>query len=352
MLHVTLIASMPSPSARLVVISTGTILRVVAILATIAVAWIIRDILLIVFTSMLLAGVVYPFAHFAEAKRIPKGIAVFIFYLLLFGTIVLILGLLVPRIVAQMGSFVNSYDQAGWLLGDRAMWEGLLDKVGVGLDLQGAIAGLQGQTARVVSGLFATVGDLFGGMVTFFAVLVLSFYMIIEESAVKDVFRNLVPEKYQEFASRLVWQMMDKLGGWLRGQLVLGLIIGLLYFFAFWAIGVPYALLLALLGGLLEFIPYIGPFIAAVPAVILGLSVSPTHAVLALVATIVIQRLENDVIVPKVMQKAVGLNPIASLIAFMIGAKLFGVVGAIFAIPLATAVSVALVELFRFERMT
>ncbi len=335
----------------MVVISTGTILRVVGILAAIAVAWIIRDILLIVFTAMLLAGVVYPFARFAQARRIPKGIAVFVFYLLLFGTVIVLFGLLVPRIIDQMRSFVGSYAQAGWLFGDRAMWETLLNKVvGVGGTWQTVFDSIKGQTSQVVGGLFSTVGDVFGGFVTFFAVLVLSFYMILEESAVKNLFHNLVPTEYQDLASRIVWQMIDKLGGWMRGQLVLGLIIGTLYFLAFWAIGIPYALLLALLGGLLEFIPYIGPFIAAVPAVILGLSVSPTHAVLALVATIVIQRIENDIVVPKVMQKAVGLNPIVSLVAFMVGAKLFGVVGAIFSIPVATAASVVLAEMIQFQK--
>lgn len=342
--------NMRSSQSRMVVISTGTILRVVGILATIALAWVIRDILLIVFTAMLLAGVVYPLARFAQARHVPKGIAVFIFYLLLFGTIILLFSLLVPRIVEQMQSFVGSYSQAGWLFGDRAMWANLFSKIGAGGTWQTALEGIKGQTSQVVGGLFSTVGDVFGGLVTFFAVLVLSFYMILEESAVKTLFHNLVPNEYQELASRVVWQMIDKLGGWMRGQLVLGLIIGILYFLAYWAIGLPYALLLALLGGLLEFIPYIGPFIAAVPAVILGLSVSPTHAVVALVATIVIQRIENDIVVPKVMQKAVGLNPIVSLIAFMIGAKLFGIVGAIFSIPVATAASVVLAETIRFQK--
>ncbi len=342
--------NMRSTQSRMVTISTGTIFRVVGVLTAVALAWIIRDILLIVFTAMLLAGVIYPFARFAEAWRIPKGVAVFVFYLLLFGTIVLLFGLLVPRIVEQMRSFVNSYGQAGGLLGDRAMWEMLLSKFGVGGTWQGALDGFKGQTSQVIGGLFNTVGDVFGGLVTFFAVIVLSFYMILEEGAVRNVFNNLIPTEYQHFASRLVGQMIEKLGGWMRGQLVLGIIIGALYFFAYWIIGVPYALLLALLGGLLEFIPYIGPFIAAVPAVILGLSVSPTHALIALAATILIQRIENDIVVPKVMQKAVGLNPIVSLIAFMIGAKLFGVVGAIFAIPVATAASVALIEIIRFQR--
>lgn len=334
----------------MVVISTGTILRVVGILAALGVAWLIRDILLVVFTAILVAGVVYPFARWAEARRIPKGIAVFVFYLILFGTIVVLFSLLVPRVIDQMRLFVGSYQQAGSFFGDRATWEALLTKVGMDGSWQGALEGIKGQTSQVVGGLFSTVGNVFGGLVTFFAVLVLSFYMILEESAVKNVFHNLVPAAYQDFISRLIWQIMDKLGGWMRGQLILGLIIGLIYFLAFWAIGIPYALLLALLGGLLEFIPYIGPFIAAVPAVMLGLSISPTHALLALVATLVIQRIENDVIVPKVMQKTVGLNPIVSLVAFMVGAKLFGVVGAIFAIPVATAASVALVEITRFQK--
>lgn len=341
---------MRSSQPSLIAISTGTILRTVGILAAIAVAWMIRDILLIVFTAMLVAGVVYPFARWAEARRIPKGIAVFAFYLLLFGTISLLFGLLVPRIIEQMRSLVGSYQQAGWLFGDYTVWENLFTKVGMDGSWQGALDGLKDQTGRVIGGLFSTVGDVFGGFVTFFAVLVLSFYMILEESAVKNVFHNLVPAAYQDLASRLVWQMVDKLGGWMRGQLILGSIIGGLYFLAFWAIGVPYALLLALLGGLLEFIPYIGPLIAAVPAVILGLSISPTHALLALIATLVIQRIENDVIVPKVMQKTVGLNPIVSLVAFMVGAKLFGVVGAIFAIPVAMAVSVVLSEVMRSQK--
>ncbi len=341
---------MSTSQSRLVIVSTGTILRVVGVLAALAVAWMIRDILLIVFTAMLLAGVLYPLAHWAQARRIPKGIAVFVFYLLLFGTVIVLLSLLVPRIIEQMSSFIASYKPAGDIFGAHASWEAALSRFGFGGSWQEAVGSLQAQTEQMVGGLFSTVGNVFDGLVTFSAVIVLSFYMILEESAVVNVFNNLIPNKYQEFASKLVWQVIDKLGRWMRGQLVLGIIIGVLYFLAFWAIGVPYALLLAILGGLLEFIPYIGPLIAAVPAVLLGLSVSPTHALLALIATIVIQRLENDIIVPKVMQRALGLNPIVSLIAFMVGAKLFGVVGAIFSIPVATAASVVLVEVMNFQK--
>ena len=136
----------------------------------------------------------------------------------------------------------------------------------------------------------------------------------------------------------------------MRGQLVLGLVIGVMYFVGFTLIGLPYAFLLAVFGGLLEFIPYVGPFLAAVPVLFLALTDSPWRAAIALIVIVLIQQTENNIIVPKIMQKAVGLNPIVSILAFMIGAKLFGIVGAIFAIPVATAISVVLTEGARFRQ--
>ncbi len=339
--------SSSSSQTRVVSISTGTILRTCAILIALGIAWLIRDILLTVFTAMLLAGVVYPLARWAQAHRIPKALVVFAFYLLLFGIMLAAFALLVPAILDEVRSFVSSYGEVSSSFSQAMDFlKRLIEPHG----LQQLSTAVQGQT-DLFGGVMGVLNTVFGGVVGFFAVLVLSFYMILEESAAKNLFRNLVPAEYQEFAARLVWQMVDKLGAWLRGQLVLGLIIGILYFIGFSLIHLPYALLLALVGGLLEFIPYIGPFISAVPAVILGLSVSLTHGLITLGVIIIIQQLENNVFVPKVMQRAVGLNPIVSLVAFMVGAKLFGTVGAIFSIPVATAASVALVEILRFRRM-
>jgi predicted PurR-regulated permease PerM len=142
----------------------------------------------------------------------------------------------------------------------------------------------------------------------------------------------------------------EKIGRWLVGQLALGFIIGVFYYVGLSLIGVKSALVLAVFGGFMEFIPYIGPILVGIPIIIIALSQSPLTAALALVIQIAIQQLENHVIVPKVMQKAVGLNPLVSIVALLVGAKLFGIVGMLLAIPVTTSISVVLTEIYRFRK--
>lgn len=344
---------MSSPSKPQVIsISLGTILKVVAILLGLALIWAIRDILLYVFVAFLLAGVMYPLAKYATAYRIPKGVAVMFFYLLTFGITGLVVGLLIPAVRTQALSFFQSHGDWVSSIGGMESLQSLRDPLQNAPSILSRLEGIQAQLQQTSEFLFSTLGNVFGGVAAIVVVLVLAFYIVVEDSAIKNLFDDLVPEEYREDASQFVLRLMDKLGAWMRGQLLLGLIIGVLYFVAFAVAGVPYPLLLALLGGLLEFIPYIGPFIAAVPAIILALSVSPTKALIAFILILIIQQLENNVIVPKIMQKTVGLNPIVSIVAFMIGAQLFGVVGAIFSIPVATAFSVALEEYRRLRKGT
>ncbi|MSR85137.1 AI-2E family transporter [Candidatus Uhrbacteria bacterium] len=338
---------------RLIAISTGTILKTIAIFIGLAMLWLIRDILIYIFSAILLAGVIYPFASWAAAHRIPKGLSVIIFYIFIFGMIGATVSLLIPALVDQSRNFVSlSGASSGWVSELLNSLKQFSEQHGLTQNLPSSVVGFETQLQSAFGGLFGLVTGIFGGIVGFFVVLILSFYLVVEDSAIRKLFHNFVPERYQEFAAQVSWQMMNKLGAWFRGQVFLGLIIGILYFIGFSIIGVPYALLLAVIGGLLEFIPYVGPFMAAVPALLLAFLAfpdSPVRVVATLVLMLIIQRLENDIIVPKVMQKAVGLNPIVSIIAFMVGAQLFGVVGAIFAIPVATAISVALTEVMRFR---
>jgi predicted PurR-regulated permease PerM len=246
------------------------------------------------------------------------------------------------------GTYSQSFD---WLVGLREGIQGISDKYPFVHNLQASLGSLQEYFGQSVQGVLGYLTTLFGGLAGLVVVLVLAFYLIVEESAVKNLFRNLIPNEYQEMASDIIWQVINRLGDWLRGQLVLGLVIGGLYFVAFAIIGVPYPILLALFGGLLEFIPYVGPFIAAVPALILAASVSPLILVITLIAIVVIQQLENHLIVPKITQRSVGLNPIISILAVMIGGQTFGVVGALFAIPVATAASVVIFEFLRRRQL-
>src|SRR3989339_705825 len=168
-----------------------------------------------------------------------------------------------------------------------------------------------------------------------FIVLVLSFYMVVDEERMRKYFRSLAPIEYQPYVAHLMKKMSRKMGEWLRGQIILGLIVGVAVYVGLTFLGVKYALVLALIAGLLEVIPYVGPIISLVPAGIIGFAQSPFVGLAVVILYLVIQQLENNVLVPKIMQKVTGLNPIISILALLVGLKAGGLAGAVLAIPLA-----------------
>jgi predicted PurR-regulated permease PerM len=133
-------------------------------------------------------------------------------------------------------------------------------------------------------------------------------------------------------------RVQDKLGLWLRAQLLLSGIIFLVTWIGLLILGVKYSLVLALIAGITEVIPFIGPIIGAIPAVLLAFLQSPIKALLVLILYLVIQQLEGNILVPKVMQKTVGLNPIVVIVVILLGAKIAGVLGALLSIPVAVAI--------------
>ncbi|MBU1629632.1 AI-2E family transporter, partial [Patescibacteria group bacterium] len=177
-----------------------------------------------------------------------------------------------------------------------------------------------------------------------------AFYMVVQDKEAVRMFYNLVPEKYQDLSARLLAQVETKIGRWLIGQLALSLIIGVAYYIGLLVLDVQGALALSIFAGFTEFIPYLGPILGGIPIVIVALSDSVVKALFALGLVIIIQQLENHVIVPRLMQKAVGLNPLISIVALLVGAQLFGIFGALLAIPIATALSVVLSELYKYKQ--
>lgn len=338
---------------RVIAISTGTILKVLGIMLALGLAWVLRDILLYTFTAVLIAGVMYPLATWAERHRIPKGLTVAVVYILLIGLLITAISFLVPALLDQTrlaaGAFGNTL---GWLQDATNLLKEVAGRMGIQTGTAPTIAGVAGQAQEVALGFLGTLNTVAGGVAGALVVIVLSFYIIIEDEAARKAFRSLVPPQYQEFAIRLVWQVVEKLGAWMRGQLALSASVSTTYFILFTVLGLPYPLLLALVAGLFEFIPYIGPIIAASIATFIAFTVAPWMALAVAVTIIVFQQLQNNIVAPMVMRRAVGLNPVISILAFLVGAKLFGAVGAIFAIPVATACSVAAAEYVRFRNGT
>lgn len=336
------------PSAeRSVTIKTSTVLKVIAILIAFGFLWLIRDILALILIALFLAALMHPAAKWGARHRIPRGIIVILIYLAMLTIAVASLALIIPTLIQEAGSVASSIGIPSDVVSSTLQTlREAVDKFRSISDVRAGVSSAQA-IFSAAGGFVSTIKDLFGGIAGVVIVLVIAFYMVVQDREATRLFHNLVPNKYQDKISTTLALVEEKIGGWLRGQLVLSLLIGILYYIGLLILGVNNPLMLAVFAGFLEFIPYLGPILSGIPIVFLAVGDSPFKGLLALGLVIVVQQLENQVIVPKVMQKAVGLNPLVSIIAVLIGAKLFGVVGALIAIPVATAASVLLMELYR-----
>jgi len=188
-------------------------------------------------------------------------------------------------------------------------------------------------TPKAGSGIFKVTLNAFSSVASVLTVLIFTAYLLLDFKSVREIFLGFFSRPARVKAEKIVREIESKLGSWLRAQLVLMLVVGGFTYLGLWVLGVPVALPLALIAGLFEVIPLIGPVISAIPAVIVGFSISPVMGIGVLILYILVQQLENNIFVPKVMQKAVGFNPLVTMLALMIGGKLFGFTGVLLAVP-------------------
>lgn len=213
-------------------------------------------------------------------------------------------------------------------------------------DLVGGTIGLAGQASRLLG--FAT--SFFGGVLYVLFSLILALYLTIDGERIRRYLILVLPFDRQDQALSVTERIGARLGAWARGEAVLGAIIGSMTWLGATLLGLPYAGALALIAGVGELVPNLGPIVAAIPLIIVGLLVSPTQGLLALVLAVLIQQLENNLIVPRVMSQAVALHPVAVMVAILAGNELLGIPGALLAVPVVASLSVVVDEVQR-ERL-
>lgn len=291
----------------------------------------IRGIIMSIFLSYILMAALLPAVTFLRRKGLPKLLAAAIpFFLAVLLVFVIILPL-IPFFVEQIGSLAvglpNYINESASTLG-----------------LQIDADSIQGFISREANNLghnaFALTSVVFGGVFSTLTVVIISFYLLLYYEHFKNSIAELFHEDLHNHVIKTIEQIDSKLGSWLRGQILLSITIGVMSWIMLSLLGLPYALPLALLAGLLEIVPTLGPILAAIPAVIVAFTISPTMAITVALVYIVIQLLENNFLVPKIMERAVGLNPIVVILAVMIGANLMGVIGALLSIPFASFLTV------------
>lgn len=331
-----------SEKAETINISTATILKIFMILLIIWFLFAVKEIVLIFLISVIISSAIDPLADFLQKRRIPRGISVLLVYAVLLSILALVISLLVPPIIQefQIISKTNVYDTFKDKLG---VFRDTLDQMGIGKTIEANIK----QIASTFSGaVFNTTRGVVTGFVSIVTVLVISFYLTVNENGTKNLIKNLTPFKHQAYAMALVNKIQRKMGSWVLGQLILSLTIFGLTYIGLIILRVDFALALALIAGLLEVVPYIGPFMAAIPAVFFAFLQNPPLAIAIIILYIIIQQLENHIIVPVVMSKSVGLNPVLIIMGMLIGGTLSGIVGILIAVPVMSGVSVFLTDLW------
>ncbi|GAC1322461.1 MAG: AI-2E family transporter [Chloroflexota bacterium] len=349
----------PAAEPRLVVVNRfppAEIVRaslvVIGVAAALYLLWRIQEVLFLLMLAILLATAIEPLVNRLRRGPFTRGSGV----LAVYTAIVVIIGVpayvIVPNVISQGGSFASALPER--LQGLRGYAQSLqprpVSSLAVGA-IDNAISAVQatdhpvGQNQVIEAG--ATAAHT---IISFFTVFVLAYYWLVERASIKRVLLRTVPVRHARSVNTVWMEVEEKLGGWVRGQLLLMLAIGVMATISYLVLGLPNPALLGVAAGLFEIIPMIGPFLAFAPAVLVALAVvDPTRALLVALAALVIQQIESNVLVPRVMGRTVGVSPLTVLLGILIGSSLAGLPGAFLAVPLAGAIQVIMAHTLRTE---
>ncbi|MBU6415105.1 AI-2E family transporter [Patescibacteria group bacterium] len=332
-------------------ISYQTFLRFFLVLAGFIALFVIRDVILAVLFAVVIASAIEPFIEWGKQYKFPRLLSVVIVYALALAAIIGVIFLVVPLILNDLQGFLQSYAtyQQKFLKEIEQ-----LSGIPVATLFSGGIADLFIAGASRLVGFSSNVlgvsAFVFGGAASAIIILVVSFYLATQERGIENFLRLVSPLEDENYIIDLWQRSQKKMGQWLQAQILLALFVGVLVYLALTIVGVEYSLILGLLAAAFEIVPVIGPVLAAAPATFLAFLQSPILALYVIVIFFFIQQTESHLIVPVVMRRAVGLNPLIVVVALLVGAELGGIVGLLLAVPLASVAVEWLVDLDKKKR--
>lgn len=330
-------------------ISFKTLFKIAAFLLGIYFLFVLRGLGLIILTGIVIASVVEPAVKWFVKKNLPRALSAILVYALIVGFLTLIFSFVVPPLLGEMVSAVNSIPKYVKTIdiftpvnknvysGTKILFPDIPSTISVG-DI---ISNVTNAISRFSGGMFDTVATFFGGIISTILVLVIAFYLSVREDGVGEFLSIVSPPEHEKYI-RGLWQRAEtKIARWMQGQLALGLVVFVFIYIGLSIIGIKHPLLLALIAGLFELIPVVGMTLSAIPAFFFGVLDGGIGVGLFILGLyLVVQQIEAHVIYPLVVKKLIGVPPLLVIIALVAGAELAGIVGALLAVP----VSVALME--------
>ena len=312
-------------------ISSRTIVFTVFFLLLLKFLWLVQDIIFSFFIAFIIMSALKPYVSFLERYRIPRFLAAFLVYLIFLTFFFSIIFLIVPPLLTESTLLFRVLPSILERFAPNAMSLLNLDSVFQYLP-------------DIASQFFDIVKGIFSNAVFFISTLFFAFYLLLEENVIRKIIARFFSEEKAKTATVVIDKAEKRLNAWFWGEITLMTVVGLLTYVGLNLIGIRYALALAVLAGLLEAVPNLGPTLSSVPAILLGFATSPVMGFAAIALYFIVQQLENNIIVPVVMKKAVGLNPIITLLALLIGGKMGGVLGILLAIPITVFLETVLIE--------
>lgn len=343
---------------HLISISSGTVFKAALIALFIWFLFAIKDIVLVVLTAVVLASSIEPLINWFKKNKIKRLLAVLITYLIMGIVVSSLLYLFVPYFVKDTASFLGAVPK---YIDTISLWNPLnkdfsaekttavaisesitestraVKNISSNLGIKSVFDDLSKAFSNVSEGVFRILSVVFGGIFSFILIIVLSFYLAVQENGIGNFLRVIVPDKYEGYVLGL-WKRTElKIGYWLQGQMLLGLLVGILVYLSLVILGVQNALFLAVIAAVFEIIPLFGPILASIPAIAIGYSdLGMTQALLIAGSYIIIHQFENHLFYPLVVKKIIGVPPIIVILALIIGAKLAGFLGLLLSVPVAT----------------
>ncbi len=304
-------------------ISHRTIIFTLVLLASVWLVLQVTDILFLLFISFILMSALRPIVDGMERIRVPRVISILLLYGLVFGGLSVGIASMIPTLVVQSGKLFTQLPD-------------VLSRVFpyISSDVQSLLQ----QVAPVGENVVRVTVGVFSNVVSLLTVMTFTFYFLLERRHLKDFLGALLGEETGEQVFIVLLQIEKRLGAWVLGQLCLMFIVGLLVYGGLFFLRVEYALPLAIFAGLLEIVPMIGPTVSAIPAVLVAFGNSPILALSVTALYIIVQQVENNLLVPLVMKRSVGLPPVLTILALMIGGRFGGVTGAVLAVPVLLAI--------------
>lgn len=359
------------PKRIAVTISAGTIVKILLVCVSFLVLYIIRDIILVVLTAVVIASGIEPVAKKLIKWGIPRIFSVFLIYVALGLFLALVVYLFVPLLLQDSSNFLATVPRyadsiALWAPAGGQTVTNIANSVTPGLNATNAVAQqiadstfsissaiiqINSAISNISGGFFNTISFVFGGILSFTLVVVISFYLTVQENGIEKFLRIVTPIRHEKYALDLWRRAQEKIGRWMQGQIVLVLLVSILVYLALTILGVQNALLFAFLAGAMELIPLFGPILAAIPVVISTYVDGGLSASLVIVGVyLIIHQFENHLIYPLVVTKIVGVPPILVILSLIVGFELAGFLGGILAVPLA-ATFIELVEDIQRDRI-